>query len=488
MAIENVSKYKLKEVLEPFIYKQLDRNEYHIENLNPNSLLTWNRFDLGFKLFYLDANNNNEKLAIRVYKEDIRSQTLGDFQEYGNQSKDSFEKYIEAFDRILNSIGEKGFDDKKTIVPLSKSKTIVNGAHRVASAIHQNKSVKVAYLDLPVMTCDYKYFYDRNVSTEILDIVASKMVEYSENTYIAFLWPSGKDKKIETEKKFSNVIYKKDIKLNKNGAFNLLYELYKHMDWVGTNKNGFLGINQKLVECFPDYGDFSIVIFQSSSIEDVRILKEEIREIHKIGFSSIHITDTKEEAIRISRLILNDNGIHFLNYADPFKFSFKSELIGFRTLLEDNNLKVEDVIIDGSILLTLYGLRKNLDLDFLISNKYVHVDENIETHDSELIYHAKDKQDLIYNPENYFYYEGLKFVSFNQLYEMKLNRNEVKDKVDCELMEALVKNNYWKKISNKVKQQLLYFIIKVRSILVNLTRKVGLYDFLRNKYYKIMNF
>ena len=49
-------------------------------------------------------------------------------------------------------------------------------------------------------------------------------------------------------------------------------------------------------------------------------IKDKIREVFNVGKHSVHITDTKEEAIRTARVVFNDNSIHFLNYAKPNKY------------------------------------------------------------------------------------------------------------------------------------------------------------------------
>ena len=42
------------------------------------------------------------------------------------------------------------------------------------------------------MFANYQYFYDRNIPSEYIEMAVNKFIEYAENVYIAFLWPSGK--------------------------------------------------------------------------------------------------------------------------------------------------------------------------------------------------------------------------------------------------------------------------------------------------------
>lgn len=487
-----VIKSKLKYKLEPFIYEKLDQTEYELTKINPQKLLAWNRLDLAFKLFYLDNKDKLNELAEKVYYQDIKSQTLGSFEEFGNDKKNSFKKYIREFEYTYKNIKNNGFDENKTIIPLSEIGTIINGAHRVASAIHLNEQVTCIDTKLPIMTCDYKYFYERNVSEDVLDVVTQKFVEHAEDTYIAFLWPSGKGSKSEAEDKFSSIVYKKKISLTANGAFNLLYELYKHMDWVGDKSNGYKGIQQKLIECFPFFEPFTVIVFQAKSLEKVREIKEEVRKIYDIGFSSIHITDTKEEAIRISRLILNENGLHFLNYAKPSKIDFvNKELSEFKSFIASNNIDSNEILIDSSFVLSLYGLREAKDIDYLLddNNKIKFLKKDYEEHDSELKYHGVDKLNLLYDQYYHFWFNDLKFISFNQLYKMKKNRAEEKDNNDCKMMEALIENSALKKRIGQIKQSIFYFKIKskknIRETIFNFLKITKLYEPIRAIYRRV---
>jgi len=484
-----LNRLNLKDKLEPFIYEKLDKDEYDVLEKNPVELLTWNRLDLAFRIFYLDYKNKYKKMAVQVYYEVIRSQTLGTFKEFGNEHKSNFNEFIKSFNQTYFDIKDNGFSTEKTIIPLSEDGTIINGAHRVSSSLHLNKNVYCVKTNSKKMIADYRYFYERNVSEDVLDLVTQKFIEYAENTYIAFLWPSGKGSKNEAENKFSNIVYKKKIILTPNGAFNLLYELYKHMDWVGDKSNEYKGIQQKLIECFPIFEPFTIIVFQAESLEKVREIKEEVRKIYNIGFSSIHITDTKEEAIRISRLILNKNGIHFLNYAKPNKIDFiKNELSEFKNFIANNNIDSSEILIDSSFILSLYGLREAKDIDYLVddNNKIKILKNNYNEHDSELKYHESSKSKLLYDQAFYFWFDGIKFISFNQLYKMKKNRGEEKDKNDCKMMEALIENNVLKKSIGQIKQSIFYFKIKIKHLLftqiITILKFTKTYDLIRLTY------
>ena len=427
-----------------------------------------------------------------MYKADIGCQTMGTFKELGNNEKETFDAYVNDFEKTYNNISEYGFDKNRTILPVSISKSIINGAHRVASAIHLNKSISYVKLDIPEMVCDYKNYYKKNTSLEHIENAVNTFLEYSHNSYVAFLWPSGKKNEKKCLTKFSNIIYTKEISLSPLGAKNLLIELYKHMDWVGSEENGYPGIKKKMIECFSEFHPFKVIVFQSENIETVREIKQAVREVNGIGFSSVHITDTKQEAIDIARLLFNSNGLHFLNYANPYRYiSELNKLNLFRKFLTDNTIPKDEALIDGSLVLALYGLRKGSDIDFFVSdsNSLKVTIKDFEAHDSELKYHLVDKEELIFNPKYHFIYNGLKIISFDQLFVMKTNRNGSKDINDCRLMNSLIVDDPFGKKLNQLRQTLYYTKIKIIYFFLNpimqYLRRIGLYYKVRKMYRKI---
>ena len=486
-----ISKEKLLTLIDTHFHGDLEEDSYDTKQVYAQKLLTHNRLDLAFKLLYLEMKDENVEFATDIYVEHIRAFSLGKFTEPGNETKGSIELFIEAFNKTFEDIKLNGFNNSKSLVPLSINGTIANGAHRVASAIFLNKDVECIELDSYEHIYDYKFFYSRNISTEILDIVATKFVEYTDNTYIAFIWPRANSTDEQIEEVIPNIVYIKEFTLNSNGAHNLLSQIYYGEEWLGNVENNFAGAKGKLVECFTSFSPVKVVAFQAKSLDEVLKIKENIRELFNVGKHSVHITDTKEEAIRTAEVIFNDNGIHFLNYAKPNRYiSTHSKIDAFKSFMNKNNIRSRDILLDSSIVLSVYGLREAKDTDFLCLNN-INIDtklDEINTHDEELKYYAKSKQELILNPKNYFYFNDLKFLSFPKLYNMKENRAEIKDKNDLQLMEALVENNYLKGIISKIRQNIFYGKILLKQRAVIFLQKLGIFEIARKIYRKIKEY
>ena len=66
-----VDKVKLKGLLEPHFIESLTSDEYEVKTIKAKSLLTSTRFDLAFKLLYLDLKSTNIDLAKELYKKHI---------------------------------------------------------------------------------------------------------------------------------------------------------------------------------------------------------------------------------------------------------------------------------------------------------------------------------------------------------------------------------------------------------------------------------
>jgi len=483
-----IAKNKLIKLVEEHFERELLKENYEVKTIKPLKILTNTRFDLAFKLFYLDMKDKNNNLAKKIYTEHIRAFSLGKFQEPENKEKNSIDKFIKEFDKTFEDIKLNGFNQDKTLIPLSVNGSIANGAHRVSSAIHLNKEVNCVEIDTSNHIYDYNFFYQRKVSENLLDMVATKFIEYAHNVYIAFIWPIGIKKDEDINNLIPNIVYKKTIKLSTNGAHNLLSQIYYGEEWLGNVENNFSGVNEKLIECFKTFDSFEVIAFQVDKFEDVLKIKEKIRAVFKIGKHSVHITDTKEEAIRVSNTIFNKNTLHFLNYAKPNKYkSTHIRIEKFKEFLTKNSIEIKDAILDSGMILSAYGLRVCSDIDYFVldNNKITSYDKELEYHDEELKYHDEKKINLLYDSKNYFYFNNVKFISFNQLYKMKKSRAEEKDLNDCRMMEGLLENNKFKEIFNKIKQKVYYAKIKLRSRIIEYIKVFGLYSVARKIYRNI---
>lgn len=474
---------QIAQKIEPFLRWAIDSDNMIVKSAKAKYLLTWNRFDLAFKLFYLCMRNENPIYGEKIYEQHLRSFGLGEIREPGNPNKTSLEEFLGEFRTIYNQIECSGFDQKISIIPLSLDGSIANGAHRLSSAIYLGVDVSCIATKSNSPIYDYKFFKERNVSTDTLDLIACKFIEYSENTYLAFLWPSAFDNEAQIEKLIPNLVYKKSVIMSLNGAHNLLTQVYQGEEWLGKFEDNFPGAKNKMNECFKLNKPLTVLAFQARCIEDVLKIKEKVRSICNIGKHSIHITDNKIEAIRLSQIIFNENSIHFINYAEPTYFYSNIQRL---KLIKNELSKISDlgrsVVIDGGTVLALYGLRESEDIDYLSTNNLINNSESpypFNDHDDQLKHHKIPKEELIWNPAYYFFYENIKFVSLKQIYAMKTNRDELKDRVDCNSIRAFINANLPDLLMAKFSQHFLYLRIKAYYFVYRILKTFKLIGFIK---------
>lgn len=484
MVILKISNTEVKKLVDTHFHAYIVNDFYLIHSINSCELLTYNRFDLSFKLLFLDLIDKEKIVAEEVYKNHIKAFSLGRYVEPGNANKNSIEKYYRDFQKIFKDISHNGFSANKSLIPLSVDGSISNGSHRLASAIINNINIKGIKLDIESDTYDYKFFYKRGVSEKVLDIAATKFIEYANNVYMAIIWPSATGHEEEINNSIKNTVYQKKVKLNYTGAHNLISQIYHGESWVGSEKDKFSGAMHKLLECFKNYNPVRVVAFQADSLKDVFIIKDKIRAVFKIGKHSIHITDNKDESVRVSRALFNDNSIHMMNHSDPNKYlQVHENVLKIKDFAFNNDLSYKDFVIDTSMVLALYGLRSAKDIDLLCNhNNIKDMPSGISLHDDELQYHQLQKNELIYNPNFYFYFNGLKFVSFDRVFSMKRNRSESKDIYDCNMMDALIEKNIIKKYRASLLQSVLYAQVKVRAKIISFLRFIGVYPVIKRIY------
>lgn len=478
--------YKRSDILpliDSFYQEDLTLESYEVQSILAIKCLTSLRFDLAFKLLYLEMRDKNAQFSKRIYQEHIRAFSLGKFAEPGNAEKNSIKKYLTEFNNIFKDIEYNGFDSKKSLVPMSNAGTILNGSHRVASAIILKERVKNIMLNRTCPVYDYDFFYKRNVPESTLDAVATKFIEYAENTYIAFIWPTAQGREKDLKGIIPNILYRKNIHLNFNGAHNLLSQIYYGEHWLGSEKNDFKGSKAKLLQCFKNLNPVRVIAFQASSLEDVSRIKDEVRAIFNVGKHSIHITDTKEESVRLARVVFNKNSIAFLNNARPNKYaSTHKQIDKFKSFLVKNGINNSDTVLGEGIVLSAYGLRESSDIYYLLSDlaEVNFCGDELDNHNDILKFHEKSKEELIYDPKNYFYFNDLKFVSLELLYVMKKNRAEKKDINDCAIMESFKENRRFEVCFQRLKQNFYYKQLKIKNNIRRSLKATRLYDPIRN--------
>ena len=445
--------------------------------------LTPNRFDLGFKLNFLEGRLSDA--ASGPYLEHIRAFSLGSFREPGKAEKNSFAKYVEEFRKLFRAIRDGGFRPEISLVPSAADGSILNGAHRTAAAIFLSKEVSILRTELPPVVYDFRFFERRGAPRWAIDAAAISYAEFAEDCKVALIWPvaSGQDEKIE--RILGRIVCRKDVLLNSRGAKNLIANIYKEEPWLGTREDDFPGAMGKVGPCFCRDAPLRVILFQDGDLHSVRDKKGEIRRLFALGKHSIHVTDSHKETISVLRLLYNDNAIHYLNYARVNKFAdTMQKLERFREYVTANGLSLDDVAIDGGMVLEVYGLREASDIDVLSEFPLSAVgDHLIHDHSQLLPFHGVDVGTLVRDPRYHFQIDGVKFISFRQLFRMYRNRNATKDvRLMMPLVEAAPIRGRVEVVECWVRSRLQWIKSVVARAIAWPLRRMGIYYQVRSVY------
>jgi len=293
------------------IYSLKDK-EFKLGRVLARKLITFDRFDLFAKIAYIKYRRTNPEYAIRIYSNHIKAFNP-DLKEPGRKDKNGIEDFIVAFDKLIDHFKEFEFDKNISLIPVSESGEILDGSHRVAALAYFNKKVDIIKFKgvQPVATFNYVYFIKKGLPINIADLITYEGIHFSNDTYVACLWPKLGSKKnrffaLNYFNEHFQILYIKNAKMSLKNLGVFMYEIYKHQEWVGTNKDGFAGSRDKALKCFGGNKLTQFIIFKSSSLEKVLKAKETIRSHYNLEKHALHITDNDEETKEIAELIFID--------------------------------------------------------------------------------------------------------------------------------------------------------------------------------------
>ena len=424
------------------------KEKYHTIIDEDQNFFRWNRFDLPIKKMFLKFYDKgfNSDFGEKIYKEHLK--IWNNFKEYNNPNKNTYESFRMEFIKIYEDICAGNFDWSLSPITIDQEGYLLNGAHRTAASNYAGitpKSKKGTNFVDGQKNCDFKMFKNLGLSENYLDAAALEMAKNNNKLVLAHIFPAAVGKMENVEKiilQHANIAYKKEIHLNKNGPLNYMLQLYRGESWAGNWSNNFAGFREKASLCFTADTPMTVYLLEPHNATSAVSLKKEVRDIYKIGNHSIHVNDTHEETIRLSRCLFNKNSVHFLNNARLKNYqNFFKWVQDYEKYLANNNLDAEDYCITASGVLSLYGLREASDLDYLHTTPALIRDpgDNIHSHNEYgKSRYRKNIDEIVQDPENHFYFGNIKVASLEIVRQLKEDRNEPKDQKDIQLiMEVL---------------------------------------------------
>ena len=155
----------------------------------------------------------------------------------------------------------------------------------------------------------------------------------------------------------------------------------------------------------------------------------------------------------------------------------------FKSKVDRLNFDIENFVICGSTPLAIFGYCNSNDIDYLSTYDINEISDDISSHKMYAHFYKKPINELIFNPENYFYFNGIKFLTTNNIIEFKKNRGEPKD---LWIIQKMNNNNKFKLIFTSIINYISLFKYKLVGQIIYLSKPLGLYNFLK-EIYKFFN-
>ncbi len=324
-------------------------SKFKLLYIDPLETDLFNRFDILVKTVYAISFFNEKTVPLnvkKIYKRHLQVWNefkepctfTGDVDWYDAKTpcvkKSSAQDFISSFEKTMKSIQRSGFDNSKSLVPVSKKLFPLNGAHRIAAAI------ALSLHSMPVQVTkstalykwDEKFFLQKGFEKGYAEYVKIKFLQHTQkkdpfllkymnkllvstNLHAIILFPSTKNQYLDEVKAIINknvhIIAERQVVLCPTGADMFVQQLYPDESWA---QNGAWG---KTKLCYPigteKYPTRIIFVSTKKTMAEILKMKKTVRKLYGIGKHSIHISDTFKQAMQVAQIVLNYNSLKFIN-------------------------------------------------------------------------------------------------------------------------------------------------------------------------------
>ncbi len=439
---------------------ECDRSPDHIADFpvdwyDPRDLVVPERFDFGAKNIYARLREKSVECdwgrMVYLFHLAIWNQF---FERVPRKASEA--DFLNSFHQILDATRMAPGRGLYSLIPLARNGAPVNGAHRIVSALQLDKSVACVKTEISPESCNYNYrfFVDqfrdagqlphlKSLASDVFDAMALDICRLLPNIAIAVKYPAARGHNDEVDRILSehaSIFYKKAVTFRNDGPTELIRTVYEGARWLGTHKCDFEGARDKAASCFAHRGPAYFYLLAFEDPADLVRAKERVRHLFRISHHSMHITDTRGEALCLAKLAFSNNSIRFANLRSQKEMrNFERLFSIYRAALSSVD-DADDFCIDGSAVMSAYGIRDCRDLDFICHGGQSILqlsDSLIASHNGYARYYApKTLDDIIYDHRNHFWVSGVKFATLANVRAWKAARGEPKDHEDVALINA----------------------------------------------------
>lgn len=418
-----------------------------MNKINPLLFFSPQRMDLVVKYLFARSffENWQNKEIESLYLRHILLRTLGSepINDFNCIQKDGLESYKSEFEKLCLSMHNNGYDANFP-VPIDVENHILNGAHRVAVAKALNLDVCTEIFDKKAQTWNFDWFCQKGFLLEDKMRILKTFVELQKNkTSILLVWQPVLPywEQIKSLIKLQNLEIVGDIDLsfedNYNGFQNVLFDIYE-VYGINKNKKNTIAAKADLLSSVPL--NFKVVVLLGEDVHSKTLdLKQKIRMFfdHKIPkeiFATVHSSDGERECYHLAQILLSPNNLKYVRCRQESyiteEFLQKCEQI--KSLCSQQNFALQDVCVVSSMVMELLGIRKAGDIDLIVKHnqKFQKFPHSIDIQCHYARYTELSDDALIDDDDNYFYFNGLKFVNINIVEKRKTFQARKKDLLD----------------------------------------------------------
>ena len=412
-----LSKAEVVDVLPPEVLSKLSIKDHHIgKEVSPVDLLTPDRFDILADTIYAQCHllGTAQDWAQSIYREckKILREEQSDLCD-----GDSIVDNLHVFHDLVEKLKTGSFQQEKNFIPVDPDDIIIDSGHQFAASLLCDQPIKAIQFDNYQPRYDYIFFLTHGLPEDMADAMALTFTRLCPNMAVVVVFPiaSGKDDEIRSVLyEYGRIAYQKEVRFTKYGQYNLISLLYFNMHWIDPNGDINYGVRHHVDHRFVDDNlvKFIFVIFDDPS--QILEAKTRLRNLFDLKNFPVHINDTHDETIWIAEHILTPNSIYFMNHAQPwFSKKFMKKFQVFSNEIKKQELNKDNFCLTKNAMLAAYGLRDSRKIDYLIFEEPStgNLPAGISCRLDQYAFSGCSMGDLIFDPRNYFYFRGMKFIS-----------------------------------------------------------------------------
>lgn len=411
---------------------------HSLERRSALSLLSPNRLDIVARYIFVRQYMLGWGISwgTRVYRELLESSTPT-FAD-GDGRKTSFTDYLSNLAGLATSMSREGYDVSRGLIPYVGN-TVVDGAHRVAAAIHFGHDVEAVRVQGPPQVMDASSLLTFGLSETTVDNLACEYARLDKGTFVAVLFPSTQRQwaeALDLIRSNAEIVHQREIALTDVGRRNLIKLLYGHEPWWdGSHTEQFVDLR------FPRGGGVAAVLFKTRNGAHSRPVKQFARKAFPADHY-VHMNDTHQETVWIMDALFNRNGRSYINQAEASSTPRFAEFEQRFRLLRDSRPELEYACIDSGGVLAAFGLRDSNDLDFIVPTRQMALSlhdlpEGMDCHNDEYGAFHVPVDDIIASPHHHFRYKGVMMMGLDSVMLFKKWRNGEKDRQDIRLIVGM---------------------------------------------------